>query len=149
MKRLVWKQIVKRFTVSMGTGILLTFFGSHTFAARANRLSEKVLMMEQGLEEEFEAYFDTELPDATQTPEDIAQTLAQLAEQTGQRTAVLWAMPRGDHLSLVLLTSDGEPIVKALDDVPNSKLQSAVRFFHLELHSSSRGNRDILPTLTF
>lgn len=98
-------------------------------------LSEKILAMERGLEGEFEGYFNRDLAEVTQTPEAIARTLSRLAQETGTRPAVLWAIPREDHLHLVLITPDGEPIVRDLYDVPRSVLLEVARTFHGDLTS--------------
>ncbi|MEL7316473.1 MAG: CHAT domain-containing protein, partial [Cyanobacteria bacterium J06559_3] len=50
----------------------------------------------------------------------------------------LWAIPRTDHLHLVLLTSSGEPIVRDLYDVPEDLLRQTVSDFHLEMHGSAK-----------
>ncbi|MBT9315775.1 CHAT domain-containing protein [Leptothoe spongobia TAU-MAC 1115] len=92
-------------------------------------LSEKILGMERSLETEFETYFEQNLADVTQTPEDIANTLSRIGQETGTTPAVLWAIPRGDHLHLVLITPDGEPIVRDLYDVPNAVLLKTIRTF--------------------
>lgn len=103
--------------------------------AQAKTLSEKIVAMEQGLEQEFESYFGEDLADVTQAPAEIAETLRQIGEETDTNPAVLWAIPRGDHLHLVLITPKGEPIVHDLYNVPDDLLKETVEDFHLEMHS--------------
>lgn len=103
---------------------------------QAQTLSEKVLNMERGLEQEFENYFGEDLAEVTQPPEAIAQTLARIGEETGTKPAVLWVIPREDHLHLVLITPGGEPVVKDLYEVSSANLRRTVDLFHLEMHSS-------------
>ncbi|MBL1175222.1 CHAT domain-containing protein [Pantanalinema sp. GBBB05] len=117
-------------------GIALAFVGWSSLPAWSQTLSQKVLAMEGGLEKEFEDYFGENLADVTQTPEKIAQTLQQIGQATNTKPAVLWVIPREDHLHLVLLTPGGTPIVRDLHDVPTTKLRSVVEAFHLEMHSS-------------
>lgn len=102
---------------------------------QAQSLSEKVVAMERGLEEEFEGYFGTDLAEVTQAPEDIAQTLRRIGQETDSRPAVLWAIPKEDFLHLVLITPNGEPIVRDLHDVPESLLKATVNEFHLEIQT--------------
>ncbi|MDR9402274.1 MAG: CHAT domain-containing protein [Halothece sp. Uz-M2-17] len=101
--------------------------------ASSPSLSEKILGMERGLEQEFETYFDRNLAEVTQPPEEIARTLSRLSEETGSRSAVLWAIPRETHLHLVLITPDGDPIVRDLYDVPRSVLDTVTEEFHRDL----------------
>jgi len=124
--------------LARGLGITATLllWGGTALPAWSQTLSEKVLAMERDLEQEFETYFGLDLADVDQPLEAIAQTLAQLDQATGTKAAVLWVIPRGDHLHLVLLTAKGEPIVRDLYDVPDATLRRMVNQFHLETHSS-------------
>lgn len=117
-------------------GIALALVGWNALPTWSQTLSQKVLAMEGGLEKEFEDYFGENLADVTQTPEKIAQTLKQIGQATNTKPAVLWVIPRQDHLHLVLLTPGGTPIVRDLYDVPTTKLRPVVDAFHLEMHSS-------------
>ena len=116
-------------------GATLACAGSPSPAV-SQTLSEKILTMESGLEKEFEEYFGENLADVTQTPDKIAQTLQRIGQQTKTKPAVLWAIPRKDHLHLVLITPAGKPIVRDLYDVTPSKLRGVVDAFHLEMHGS-------------
>ena len=107
--------------------------------ATAQTLSEKIVNMERGLEQEFEGYFGEDLAEVTQAPKEIAQTLARIGQETNTKPAVLWAIPKEDHLHMVLITPSGEPIVRDLYDVPESVLSQAVDDFHLEMHGSESG----------
>ncbi|MGD1864906.1 MAG: CHAT domain-containing protein [Phormidesmis sp.] len=93
--------------------------------------------MERSLEQEFESYFGEDLAEVTQSSEEITDTLQQVAAETQTQPAVLWAIPRGDHLHLVLLTSSGEPIVRDLYDVPDDLLRQTVSDFQLEMHGTA------------
>lgn len=118
-------------------GLALAIAGFSALPVGSQTLSEKVLAMERGLAQEFEAYFGESLAEVTQTPDEITQTLQRIGQKTGTRPAVLWVIPREDHLHLVLLTPAGKPIVRDLYEVPTSKLRSVVDAFHLEMHSSA------------
>lgn len=120
----------------LGVAATLALWSSGALPAWSQTLSEKVLAMEQNLGQEFETYFGKALAEVNQPPEAIAQTLAQLDQATGTKSAVLWVIPRGDHLHLVLLTAKGEPIVRDLYDVPDTTLRRMVNQFHMETHGS-------------
>ncbi|MEL6249066.1 MAG: CHAT domain-containing protein [Cyanobacteria bacterium J06648_16] len=102
-------------------------------------LSDKVLAMERGLEAEFETYFGEDLADVDQAPAEIGQTLARLQQETGTTPAVLWVMPKDDHLHLVLITPDGATVVRDLYDVPLSRLSETVRTYQRQIRLP--GNR--------
>jgi CHAT domain-containing protein len=97
--------------------------------AQPASLTEKIMAMERRLEKEYENYFGRNLAEVTQTPEAIAQTLSRLAQQTGTKSALLWVIPREDHLHLVLITPGGQPIVRDLYDVPRPVLLKTVQAF--------------------
>lgn len=99
----------------------------------AKSLSEKILAMERGLEREFESYFDRDLAEVTQPPQEIARTLSRLSQETESKSAVLWAIPRADHLHLVLIVPNGEPVVIDLYNVPPARLQAVASEFHREV----------------
>ncbi|MBT9317956.1 CHAT domain-containing protein [Leptothoe spongobia] len=106
-------------------------------------LSQKVVNMELRLESEYETYFGEDLAEVTQPPEEIATTLARIADETGTSPAVLWAIPRTDHLHLVLITPNGEPIVRDLYDVPRDLLDKTTEQFHR--HISRPTGRAYMP----
>lgn len=117
--------------------LTVTIVGITNQPVLAQTLSEKIVNMERGLEQEFEGYFDADLAEVTQTPEEIAIALARIGQETGTRPAVLWAIPKADHLHLVLVTPDGDPVVRDLYDVPEDVLGQAVDDFHLEMHGDA------------
>ena len=100
---------------------------------QAPSLNQAIVNMELRLESEYETYFGEDLAEVTQTPEEIAATLARVGEETDTVPAVLWATPRPDHLHLVLITPNGEPIVRNLYDVPKDLLDKTTRQFHRQI----------------
>ncbi|MBD1872693.1 CHAT domain-containing protein [Nodosilinea sp. FACHB-131] len=125
----------KRWPQTAAWGIALAIATLSTLPAHAQTLNEKVLAMEQGLEQDFADHFGDDPMIVTQGPDQIAATLARLGAETGTNPAVLWVIPRGDHLHLVLLTAKGQPIVRDLHDVPDDILRAAVNDFALETSS--------------
>lgn len=120
--------------LSLGTTLMISVFS--ILPAQAQTLSEKILAMEQGLEQEFEGYFGADLAEVTQAPEEIAQTLQRLAQETGTQPAVIWVIPRETELHLVLMMPGGTPIVRDLKDVPANHIREVVDAFHLEIHGA-------------
>ncbi len=99
----------------------------------AQTQAEQIQRMETGLEGEFETYFGRDLATVNRDVDDIAQILRNLGEETATKPAVLWAMPRSDHLHLVLLTAEGTPIVRDLYNVPEDLLRQVSRRFFFEV----------------
>ncbi|MEY2977447.1 MAG: CHAT domain-containing protein [Prochlorotrichaceae cyanobacterium] len=97
------------------------------------QLTENILNMEREQEDAYETYFGRDLAEVSQTPAEIAVTLAQLEQETGQRAAVLWVKPQEDFLHLVLITPGEEPIVRDLPEVSPSTLRAGAQIFHREL----------------
>ncbi|AFY38833.1 hypothetical protein Lepto7376_2560 [[Leptolyngbya] sp. PCC 7376] len=111
------------------SSLAITLGFSAVMPSTAQTLDEKIVKMEQGLEKEFETYFDSDLATTNQLPEEMAKTLARMGEATNTTPAVLWAMPREDHLHLVLITPNGEPIARNLYDLPKTKVREIANQF--------------------
>ncbi len=124
----------KRWIVTL-TSLLITT--SVPCLAQELTLSEKVMKMERGLEAEFETYFEKDLAEVNQSPEEIATILARIGQKTGTKPAVLWVIPRETHLHLVLITPNSEPIVRDLYDVPDDLLVQTAEEFHRQITALS------------
>ncbi|MEM9214966.1 MAG: CHAT domain-containing protein [Cyanobacteria bacterium P01_F01_bin.150] len=104
----------------------------------ASTITERVLSMERRLEEEFEDYFGEDLATVTQTPADISQILKQVGVETQTNPAVMWVIPKQDHLRLVLITARGETIERELFDVTPRVLKRTVQAFRQEVSAPNR-----------
>ena len=100
-------------------------------------VGQRIFNMELRLESEYETYFGEDLAQVTQPPEEIAATLARLATETATTPAVLWATPRTDHLHLVLITPNSDPIVRDLYDVPREVLDQTTAQFQRHIRRPS------------
>ncbi len=127
-----------RYVVRLAGLVTFSAIAFYPLPGPSQTLTEKFLTMERNLEQEFEDHFSEDLAEVTQTPPDIAQTLTRIAQETKTKPAVLWVIPRQDHLHLVLLTPGGEPIVRDLYDVPTPKLRQTVQQFHQEVSNPNR-----------
>lgn len=96
-------------------------------------ISEKVMKMEQGIEKEFEGYFDREISKGSQNGEEIAQNLLDIRQKSQIKAAVLWAIPESEYLHLVLITPGKMPLVKDIDSIKRKNINRAVRSFHNEI----------------
>lgn len=66
--------------------------------------------IEQGWKRQFEDYYQGKLSKGTLNLDQIAQALAKNDRKTGQRSALIYAVPTPNHLELVLITSEGPPL---------------------------------------
>jgi CHAT domain-containing protein len=103
-------------------------------------LVESVMSMEHRLEGEFERYFGQNLAEVTQEPREIGQTLARISEQSGSKAAVIWVIPRETHLHLVLITPNGQTIMRDLYDVPRELIVNTAQSFHRSISRPTSGN---------
>lgn len=104
-------------------------------AKPALTLNQKFLAMEQSFEKEFEDFFGEDLAEVTEDPEDVANTLQKISEESGIKPGVLWVVPRDDHLHLVLILPGGKPVVRDLYDVPREKLLKTVDTFQNQINN--------------
>ncbi|MDS3859679.1 CHAT domain-containing protein [Thermosynechococcaceae cyanobacterium BACA0444] len=98
-------------------------------------LSQAVLNMEKRLKNDFDTYFGRDLATVTQDPATIATSLAKISRSTGQKTAVLWVIPRANDLHLVLITPNQAPVVKDLPEARQELLLPVVEKFQREVSS--------------
>ncbi|MDY7020792.1 MAG: CHAT domain-containing protein, partial [Cyanobacteriota bacterium] len=91
------------------------------------------MKMEQGIEKEFEGYFDREISKGSQNGEEIAQNLLDIRQKSQIKAAVLWAIPESEYLHLVLITPGKMPLVKDIDSIKRKNINRAVRSFHNEI----------------
>lgn len=94
---------------------------------------EMVTLIEQTWEKNYEDYFDRDLAQVSLNADDIAEILSNIAQQTGTKPAVLWAMPKPEHLKLVLLTPGDQPTGHLISQVNPEKLMRVVQKLYLEV----------------
>lgn len=99
-------------------------------AQTAPGLTKKILQMERDREAEFENYFGEDLASVSKTADETAAELHRLSETTGTRAALLYVIPRENHLHLVLIPPKGVPVVKDFYEVTDPLLFGVIRDFH-------------------
>ncbi len=109
--------------------------------AQGPTLNESVQAMEADLGAAFADHFQAKVGSADKDPVAMAAALRQIEAKTGRHPAILWAVPRDTHLHLVLVTAQGEPIVRDLFDVPRDRLEDTVRHFYRSLVRSGSVHR--------
>ena len=114
--------------VAFGTALLVN--GPPSNSQTSPELTKKVLQMERDREKEFEDYFGEDLASVSKTADETAAELERLSAETGTRSALLYVIPRKNHLHLVLIPPSGTPIVKDFYDVTDPQLFAVSRQFH-------------------
>jgi CHAT domain-containing protein len=111
----------------------ITLIASPGLSQTSPELTKKVLQMERDREKEFEDYFDEDLATVSKTADQTAAELSRLSAITGTRSALLYVIPRKNHLHLVLITPGGTPIVKDFYDVTDPLLFKTAQRFHTSI----------------
>ena len=109
---------------------MLLVSGGPGLAQTSPELTKKVLQMERDREKEFEDYFGEDLASVSKTADETAAELERLSRETGTRSALLYVIPRKNHLHLVLIPPSGTPIVKDFYEVTDPQLFAVSRQFH-------------------
>ena len=109
---------------------MLLVSGGPGLAQTSPELTKKVLQMERDREKEFEEYFGEDLASVSKTADETAAELERLSRETGTRSALLYVIPRKNHLHLVLIPPSGTPIVKDFYEVTDPQLFAVSRQFH-------------------
>ena len=109
---------------------MLLVSGGLGLAQTSPELTKKVLQMERDREKEFEDYFGEDLASVSKTADETAAELERLSRETGTRSALLYVIPRKNHLHLVLIPPSGTPIVKDFYEVTDPQLFAVSRQFH-------------------
>lgn len=116
--------------VTAATLSVLLAGGAPGLSQTSPELTKKVLQMERDREKEFENYFGVDLASVSLTADETAAELERLSTETGTRSALLYVIPRKDHLHLVLITPSGTPIVKDFYNITDPQLFEVSRTFH-------------------
>jgi CHAT domain-containing protein len=96
-------------------------------------VTRSITAMEQRLEQEYETYFNRELADTSLDSNEIAQVLLRQIRQTDRKAAVLWVMPKPDHLRLVLINPGALPVIREIPEANPTELYNVVRRFFIEV----------------
>lgn len=116
--------------------------------ARGDRqVNSSLQAVELKTREEFNTYFGEKLPYRNVNPQSIRQTLAEIEQQTGERSAQIY-LYFGDQtgitssLKAILFTPKGDPIVLKLPGITKEKLDQTIKDFREKLILSVRRSSD-------
>ena len=106
-------------------------------AFRQPNLTSVVPQIERTWEKQFEDYFRRSFPDREITVKDIADTLNQIAIETKTRPALLYVVPLGQQLELVLIAPGKPPIHKRVEAANRQALLAQAREFSLTVSAAT------------
>jgi CHAT domain-containing protein len=78
-------------------------------------------------EGEYEGYFGRDLPASVISAAAISSKLRAMERQTGQRSALIYVMPRANDVEVVLVTAEGEPRIEVIPDTSQAAVDEAVQ----------------------
>ncbi|MBC7882158.1 MAG: CHAT domain-containing protein, partial [Anaerolineae bacterium] len=96
--------------------------------------------IEQSRTAEFVNYFGPSLPDNKLSTAEIQSILRRLARETGKKPAILYIDAFAKRTELVLVTPDGEPILRIVPDAPREAVLAKVREFRNEVLAPNKRN---------
>jgi CHAT domain-containing protein len=96
--------------------------------------------IEQSRTAEFVNYFGPSLPENKLSTTEIQSILRKLARETGKKPAILYVDAFAKRTELVLVTPDGEPILRIVPDAPREAVLAKVREFRNEVLAPNKRN---------
>lgn len=96
--------------------------------------------IEQSRTAEFVNYFGPSLPENKLSTTEIQSILRRLARETGKKPAILYIDAFARRTELVLVTPDGEPILRIVPDAPREAVLAKVREFRNEVLAPNKRN---------
>ncbi len=103
-------------------------------------LTQTITAIEGEWETVFENYFGRNLSEITLSGEEIAEALAVVEQNTGQKSALIYMVPAADQLQLVLVTSDGEITGRTIAETNQDALIETAQELRQKMTSPSRRN---------
>ncbi|MGB0562548.1 MAG: CHAT domain-containing protein [Spirulinaceae cyanobacterium] len=101
--------------------------------------------MEANWEKEYEGFFDRDFAGLGMSAPDIAATLSNVRQQTGQKAAVLWVMSQPDKLNLALSTEQTYAYSAELPDVKAEQITAQLRRLQRAILIPNRSQRYLNP----
>lgn len=101
--------------------------------------------IEQGWKQQYEEYLQGKLPsNQVVDVKEISQRLDKIYQQTGKKSALVYAIPTPNHLELVLVTPGKPPIHRRVTAAKKKLLSSLVSKFRSNVLNPASNNKEIL-----
>jgi CHAT domain-containing protein len=124
------------------TGIDL---GSMESALEQGDIAGGIKEIEQGWKRQFEDYYQGKLSKGTLNLDQIAKALANNDRKTGQRSALIYAVPTPNHLELVLITPEGPPLHRRVTGANRVALMAMAKTLRNEVTNTGASGTTYLP----
>lgn len=106
---------------------------------------DAVRQVELGWQYQYEAYYEGKLKSQYFELPEIQQKLAQVDRSTNAKSALLYAVPRPNGLHLILVSAQGKPVHKMVEDANAKTLPATVKTLRLNLLNSQTPSGEYLP----
>ncbi|MCU0547814.1 MAG: CHAT domain-containing protein [Leptolyngbya sp. Prado105] len=94
-------------------------------------VAEAVRQIELRWKKQYEDYFQGKFTTQVLPAAEIAQSLAQINQRTGRKSALFYAIPGAKHLDLMLVTAQGQPIHRRITAANRPALNQRIRAFRM------------------
>ncbi|WP_204106317.1 MULTISPECIES: CHAT domain-containing protein [Spirulina sp. CCY15215] len=103
-------------------------------------ISEAIAMVETGWKKDYQNFYRHKYEQPIQQTEAIAQKLLDIARETGENPAVIWAFSRPEDLVILLITPGNEPISFTIAEADSEELDIMATTFRREVANPRRVN---------
>lgn len=93
-------------------------------------IPEGIRLVEQFWKYQYENYYGGPLTSQLLEADDISQRLKNLHRLTGNKAALIYAVPTPNHLELILVPAGGRPVHRRVTAANREALVQAVKVFH-------------------
>lgn len=114
-------------------------------ALDAGDINDAVRQVEVGWKHQFEDYFQGKFTTRLLDIDQIAQSLNRIHRQTGQKSALVYAIPTPKHLELILISPQAKPVHKRVTAADRTSLSQLAQRFRKEVVNASSVPSDYLP----
>jgi CHAT domain-containing protein len=108
-------------------------------------IASVISQVELGWKDQYEKYYQRRFTTQYLPPDGIQLRLANLHKTTGQKTALIYALPGPDRLDLILLLPMGKPIHRIVDAADNQALSDVAQEFRIQLVNPASTPAEYLP----
>jgi CHAT domain-containing protein len=108
-------------------------------------VADAVRLVELGWKFQYEEYYQGKLTSRLIETKDIANILSRIHQQTGQKSALVYAIPTPKHLELILVPAGGEPIHKRITAANRDELQNVLKAFRQGVVNPDTRPAEYLP----
>ncbi|MGD1807698.1 CHAT domain-containing protein [Dapis sp. BLCC M126] len=107
---------------------------------------EMISGLEKSRIDEYSSYFGVNLEPQLLSTKSARDILAEMEQQTGKKSAVIYVNVYNDKLQLILFTADGQSILKTIYEVNRAKLKEIALQFHVNIiDPRNRNSQSYLP----